>query len=58
MTYDNKIHLFKKFNNYDASCNICFQTNILNIDLNCGHEICINCYKPDMKCYYNWCSHA
>jgi dihydropteroate synthase len=31
----------------------CLDENMLNIDLDCGHEICIGCYKPGLKCYYN-----
>ena len=54
MMFNIKICLFKKLNNY-TTCNICLETNVLNINLNCGHEICIDCYEHNMKCYYNWC---
>ena len=52
--YKNKISLFKKLNNYGL-CSICLDNNVLNIDLSCGHEICSDCYEPNMQCYYSWC---
>jgi tetratricopeptide (TPR) repeat protein len=52
--YKNKIRLFTKFNNFNT-CIICKEDDVLNIDLECGHEICICCYKPNFKCYYNCC---
>lgn len=52
--YKNKINLFKKLNNF-TTCSLCLTDNILNIDLVCGHEICVECYEHDLKCYYKWC---
>lgn len=52
--YENKVRLFKRLNNY-KKCTICLSEDVLHIDMNCGHEICINCYKPNMKCYYPFC---
>ena len=40
--YENKKKIFEKFNNY-KNCIICSE-NLINIDLNCGHEICECCY--------------
>jgi tetratricopeptide (TPR) repeat protein len=40
---NNKIRLFSKLENI-IECNICLETK-LNIDLHCGHEVCIDCYK-------------
>lgn len=40
--YNNKITLFKNLNNI-IDCVVCYE-NILNIDLFCGHCICISCY--------------
>ena len=40
--YNNKIRLFTQLNNI-VDCPICFE-NRLNIDLNCGHCFCTDCY--------------
>jgi TPR repeat protein len=40
--YENKVNLFKKLNNI-IECGICYETK-LNIDLNCGHCCCVDCY--------------
>lgn len=40
--YDNKVNLFTKLNNI-IECGICYETK-LNIDLNCGHCCCLDCY--------------
>ena len=52
--FNNKKRLFTELNNY-KQCIICLCDNVLNIKLNCGHDICIDCYDPNMKCYYNFC---
>jgi hypothetical protein len=51
ITYKNKIRLFTKLNN-KHTCDICYEEDVLNIDLNCGHEVCIECYKIMKKCHY------
>jgi len=40
--YENKVNLFTKLNNI-IECGICYDTK-LNIDLNCGHCCCVDCY--------------
>jgi tetratricopeptide (TPR) repeat protein len=41
-----------KTNNIIKECIICFD-NKLNIKLDCGHELCVDCYnKTNNKCYY------
>lgn len=42
MIYKNKIKLFKHLNNL-IECVICYEEQ-LNIDLHCGHCVCIYCY--------------
>jgi tetratricopeptide (TPR) repeat protein len=42
MIYKNKIKLFTNLNNI-IECVICYET-LLNIDLHCGHCVCIYCY--------------
>jgi tetratricopeptide (TPR) repeat protein len=42
MIYKNKIKLFKNLNNI-IECIICYEEQ-LNIDLHCGHCVCIYCY--------------
>ena len=42
MIYKNKIKLFTNLNNI-IECVICYETQ-LNIDLHCGHCVCIYCY--------------
>lgn len=46
--YSNKVKLFERLNNY-KDCIICFE-NKLNIDLDCGHEVCSECYCDVTKC--------
>lgn len=48
--YENKIKLFEKLNNIET-CNICYDDK-LNIDLNCGHTVCKDCY---IKLYLDKC---
>jgi hypothetical protein len=48
--FNNKIRLFKRFNNY-KECAICLEENVLNITLECFHEVCVSCYDPTMRCY-------
>lgn len=50
-SFSNKIRMFKRLNNYNQ-CPICLEENILQVNLECGHELCINCYDPDRKCHY------
>ena len=55
--FSNKIKLFENLNNY-KKCLLCLEENVLNICLECGHEICINCYadaKSKFKCVFNYC---
>jgi tetratricopeptide (TPR) repeat protein len=54
IVYKNKIRVFKELNNY-KKCSLCLEDNVLNIVMNCFHEICIDCYSFNMKCYYKWC---
>ena len=49
--YSNKI---LESNNLQR-CAICLNDNVLNIKMNCIHEICIHCYPTINCCYYNWC---
>jgi hypothetical protein len=49
--YENKIRLFKKLNNYNKYV-ICLEDGVLNINLDCGHEVCVECYKSITKCHY------
>jgi len=42
MIYENKKNLFKQLNHV-VECGICYDIR-LNIDLNCGHCVCIGCY--------------
>ena len=49
--YNNKVRLFKRCNNF-TQCPVCLEENVLNICLDCGHEICIDCYDPMKKCHY------
>jgi tetratricopeptide (TPR) repeat protein len=53
MAYKNKIKLFTRLQNI-CECQICFD-NKLNIDLPCGHEVCIDCYKIIYKSNCPWC---
>jgi len=48
--YENKIKLFERLNNI-TTCNICYDDK-LNIDLNCGHTVCKDCY---IKLYLDKC---
>jgi hypothetical protein len=49
-TYNTKIKLFAKLNNI-TTCQKCWKTD-LNIDLACGHEICVHCYPyTHHRCY-------
>jgi tetratricopeptide (TPR) repeat protein len=53
LIYNNKVRLFSKFENI-CECQICFEQK-LNIDLHCGHETCIDCYKIIYKKNCPWC---
>jgi tetratricopeptide (TPR) repeat protein len=48
--YNNKISLFKNLNNI-TDCVVCYE-NLLNINLFCGHCVCVCCYT---KLYYMPC---
>ena len=50
--YKNKIKLFKSLNNY-KNCIVCLEENVLHINFECGHDVCIECYTKMNKCYYN-----
>jgi hypothetical protein len=49
-SFKNKKRLFGELNNY-KDCIICYE-NKLNIILDCGHEICVDCYYKVNNCYY------
>jgi hypothetical protein len=49
--YKNKVRVFTELKNI-KECIICKEEK-LNIILNCGHEICQECYLCVDKCYYN-----
>ena len=53
--YKNKVRLFTRLNNY-AQCVLCLEDNVINIDLSCGHEVCIDCYNSNLKCTFNYCN--
>jgi len=48
--FKNKVELFTKLNHI-TECGICYDKK-LNIDLNCGHCVCTDCYK---RVYYTNC---
>jgi len=48
--YNNKINLFTSLNNI-VECPICYETKV-NIDLECSHCFCIDCY---VEIYKNPC---
>jgi hypothetical protein len=48
--YKNKVRLFTELNNI-KECRVCLQTK-LNIILDCGHEICTDCFPKLKECYY------
>lgn len=49
--YVTKVALFTKLNHF-TECGICYQEDKLNIDLQCGHTTCTDCYK---RVYLNEC---
>jgi len=51
--YSNKKRSFSELNNV-KQCLICFET-LLNINLFCGHEVCIKCYPKIKKCPLKCC---
>ena len=51
--YNNKKRIFSKLN-YIDKCPICLDEK-LNIILNCGHPICIDCYPSINSCYFKCC---
>ncbi len=44
-----------EINNNKKRCYLCLEDNILHIKQDCGHEVCIECYEPKVKCYFNFC---
>jgi TPR repeat protein len=48
MYYDTKIRRMKEFNNIRDCC-ICLELK-LNIMMNCGHDVCVDCYPKINKC--------
>jgi TPR repeat protein len=54
IVYKNKLRVFKELKNY-KKCSLCLEDDVLNIVMDCFHEICIECYSVNMKCYYKWC---
>lgn len=48
--FKNKIIRAKRYSTLN-DCPICLSKNVLCIEMWCGHEICTNCYNPNMKCY-------
>ena len=51
--YNNKKRIFSKLN-YIDTCPICLNEK-LNIILDCGHPICIDCYPSIDSCYFKCC---
>lgn len=49
-----KILRAKTNGDYDT-CLLCLDENVLNVNIGCGHKVCVECYKPSMKCVYSWC---
>ena len=50
-TIKNRIKRARKNKNY-KDCIVCYE-NKIHIKFQCGHQICICCYKKVYKCYYN-----
>ena len=50
--FNNKVRIFKRLQNFNQ-CAVCLEENVLLVDLDCGHEICIHCYDPQKKCHYH-----
>lgn len=44
-----------KRNQVFDTCLLCLDENVLNVEMSCGHKICVECYEPSMKCVYSWC---
>jgi tetratricopeptide (TPR) repeat protein len=53
ISYKNKLRVFERLKNI-CECKICYEER-LNIDLTCGHEVCIDCYKKVYKNLCPWC---
>ncbi len=51
--FNNKKRLFSEIN-YLIECPICLD-NKLNINLDCGHPICVECYPNVKSCYLKCC---
>jgi len=41
--FKNKVALFTRLNNV-VQCGICYDDDKVNIDIHCGHTVCIDCY--------------
>ncbi len=52
--FNNKVKLFESLNNI-KDCPICLEKK-LNINLECGHLVCIDCYPDIYYCYLKCCS--
>lgn len=48
--FKNKILRAKRFPTLN-DCPICLGKNVLCIEMWCGHDICTDCYDPNIKCY-------
>lgn len=44
-----------KRNQVFDTCLLCLDENVLNVEMSCGHKICVECYDPSAKCVYSWC---
>jgi TPR repeat protein len=48
--FQNKIRVFRRLGNY-GHCAVCLEEEVLLVMMDCGHEICVSCYDPEMRCY-------
>jgi hypothetical protein len=42
-TFKNKVALFTRLNHV-VECGICYDNDKVNIDIHCGHTVCVDCY--------------
>uniref|UniRef100_A0A6C0H5L5 RING-type domain-containing protein n=1 Tax=viral metagenome TaxID=1070528 RepID=A0A6C0H5L5_9ZZZZ len=49
--YENKLMYFRKLNNIKY-CEICFENDKLHLLMECGHDICEDCFVKVKKCPY------
>uniref|UniRef100_A0A6C0H5C3 RING-type domain-containing protein n=1 Tax=viral metagenome TaxID=1070528 RepID=A0A6C0H5C3_9ZZZZ len=52
--YENKLMYFRKLNNIKY-CEICFENDKLHLLMECGHDICKDCFVKVEKCPYCRC---